>query len=219
MDGVEAVVDLTNVVTVSHRRATTFFGAVTRNLVAAERVAEVRHHVVLSIAGVDRFPGGYYRAKVDQERVGAAACRQAAITHTVARVAQFHDFAAITAATARLGPLVLVPPLHLRPVHLDDVADHLLDLLEHPVGGHAPELSGPQPEELDDMVRRFTALQSRTTRMVRLPLPGAYGRANAARVLAAPGARQGARTFALWLTEQGLTEQGLGEQRDGLDES
>lgn len=197
---VDAVVDATNLATVSYRRASRFFTIGTRQLVAAERSAGVSHHVVLSIVGVDRFPGSYYRAKVDQERAATEACAEAGMTSTVARVTQFHDFAAMASA-AHLGPLVAVPPLHLRPVHLDDVAHHLLGVLDRREPGRAPELSGPQPEDLPDMVARYARRLGRPVRIVRLPLPGGYGRANTARVLAG-GDQHGTLTFEHWLEEQ-----------------
>ena len=40
----------------------------TRNMLAAETAAGVRHHVALSVVGTDRLPdSGYFRAKVAQE--------------------------------------------------------------------------------------------------------------------------------------------------------
>jgi uncharacterized protein YbjT (DUF2867 family) len=202
LDGADAVLDLSNTSAASHRRASRFFTTATRRLVDAERAAGVQHHVVLSIVGADRFPLGYYRAKVDQERTGAALCAAAGVVHTVARVTQFHDFAAMTYAGGRVGPLVLAAPLHLRPVDLHDVATHLLDVLEQREGGRAPDLSGPRPEELDEMVALYAARQPVRRRVVRLPLPGPFGRANRARVLAPEDGKHGHIGFGDWLDAQ-----------------
>ncbi len=47
-----------------------FFQTSSRNLLAAEAAAGVRHHVALSIVGADRLPdSGYLRAKVAQENL------------------------------------------------------------------------------------------------------------------------------------------------------
>jgi len=59
LHGVDAVIDVTNVTTLSAKRSTTFFAAETANLLAAEKIAGVSHHLVLSIVGVDRAPYGY----------------------------------------------------------------------------------------------------------------------------------------------------------------
>jgi hypothetical protein len=45
-----------------------FFEKSTRNILAAEAAAGVKHHVALSVVGADRFTdSGYMRAKVTQE--------------------------------------------------------------------------------------------------------------------------------------------------------
>lgn len=200
--GVDAVVDLSNTPTGRYRRASRFFTTATRRLVAAEQSAGVPHHLLLSIVGVDRFPGGgHYRAKVDQEQALTAAATEAGVGFTIARATQFHDFAAQTYRWFRVGPVVLASPLHLRPVHLVDVADHLLDLLDRPANGHAAALSGPEPRNLLDMTRRYAARQPRPARVLRLPLSPAVRRANEARVLAPAGGLHGTLTFDDWLRE------------------
>jgi uncharacterized protein YbjT (DUF2867 family) len=92
--------------------------------------------------------------------------------------------------------------MHLQPVHLDDVADHLLELLTSETVGRAPDLAGPAPEELFDMVWRYAALQSRPRRLLRLPLPPRQRRANEAMALRPVTLRHGSLTFATWLAEQ-----------------
>ncbi len=49
-----AVVETTNCTGTGRDEAVAYFGATTRNLLAAEQRAGVRHHVLLSIVGVDR---------------------------------------------------------------------------------------------------------------------------------------------------------------------
>src|SRR4051812_13480322 len=45
----------------------------TRRLLAVELAAGVRHHVGVSIVGIDRVGGRYYRTKLDQEaEIGAS---------------------------------------------------------------------------------------------------------------------------------------------------
>jgi uncharacterized protein YbjT (DUF2867 family) len=208
LTGADAVVDLSDTTARSYRGASRFFTTAARRLVRAARAAGVRRHVVLSVVGVDRFPSGYYRAKLDQERTGTELCRAAGLDHTVVRVTQFHEFAAMTYASGRVGPFVLVAPLHLRPVHLHDVATHLLDVVESGERGRAADLSGPQPEDLDEMVARYAARTATRRRVLRLPLPGRLGRADRARVLAPESGPHGRLTFDAWLDEQTLPAHG-----------
>jgi uncharacterized protein YbjT (DUF2867 family) len=50
--------------------AVAYLGTLTRNLLAAEHMAEVRHHVLLSIVGVQRIEGNpHYAAKREQEQL------------------------------------------------------------------------------------------------------------------------------------------------------
>ena len=59
-----------------------------------------RHHVGVSIVGIDRVGGPYYRAKLDQE----AEIRRSGVPWTIVRATQFHTLVARTfAASARLG--------------------------------------------------------------------------------------------------------------------
>src|SRR4029450_10429545 len=61
--GAQVVVDVSNSPSFDEKVATEFFNAANRNLLAAEAAAGVKHHVVLSIVGMERVRGyGYYRA-------------------------------------------------------------------------------------------------------------------------------------------------------------
>jgi uncharacterized protein YbjT (DUF2867 family) len=98
------VIDVTNIETLSRRRATAFFTAGTTRLLDAGRSANVRHHVMLSIVGVDRVGIGYYRAKVEQERL----VETSQWPFTVLRATQFHEFPGQLLARSP-GPVVLSP--------------------------------------------------------------------------------------------------------------
>ena len=70
LTGVEAVIDATSYEAADRDDAVAYFGTTTRNLLAAEERAGVRHHVLLSIAGVDRIEGNaHYAGKREQERL------------------------------------------------------------------------------------------------------------------------------------------------------
>ena len=70
MAGTQVVIDLANSPSFEDKAVLEFFQTSGRNLLAAEAAAGVRHHVALSIVGIDRTPdNGYFRAKVAQERL------------------------------------------------------------------------------------------------------------------------------------------------------
>src|SRR5690349_18924477 len=68
--GVQVVVDLANSPSFEDRAVLEFFETSGRNLLPAEAAAGVRHHVALSIVGIDCSPDiGYFRAKAAQEKL------------------------------------------------------------------------------------------------------------------------------------------------------
>src|SRR4051812_41439654 len=61
MAGAQTVIDLSNAPSFDDEAVLEFFETSGRNLLAAEAAAQVRHHVVLSIVGIDRSDNGYFR--------------------------------------------------------------------------------------------------------------------------------------------------------------
>ena len=198
LDGVDAVVDVSNVVTLRRSVAERFFSDVSRTLLDAGRQAGARHHVALSIVGIDDVDIGYYAGKRAQERVVLAGDRT-----SVLRATQFHEFAEQVVERAA-GPVRLVPRMRVQPVAAREVAEALVDLaLGDPVG-RAPDLGGPEPHDLVDLARRVVAARGSRRRVAPLPVPGAAGRAMASgALLPGPGARQGRTTFDRWLAGTG----------------
>ena len=195
--GAQVVVDVSNVATLSRRRAVEFFSASTRHLQEAGARAGVRHLVVLSIVGVDRVDTGYYAGKRRQEELALAG----PIDASVLRATQFHEFAQQLLARSR-GPVVVVPKMRVQPVAAREVANALVTLTLGPAAGYAPEIAGPEERDLVDMVRRV--VQARGLRRVLLPLrlPGAAGRAMAdGALLPTESGPRGRQTFDEWLEQ------------------
>lgn len=197
LEGVDAVIDVTNIGTLRAKPATAFFDAVTRNLLDAEYDAGVRHHVDLSIIGVDRVGMGYYRGKRHQEELVLGG----RVPGTVLRATQFHEFAA--QMLAGHAPIVFVPRMLSQPVAAAEVARHLAELAHGEPLGLAPELAGPEQMPMPEMVRSVARLRGDHRPVVTMPLPGEVGRQVAAGALlpSAPGPR-GTTTFAEWLATQ-----------------
>src|SRR6202041_1960829 len=87
--GAQVVIDLANSPSFEDKAVLEFFETSGRNLLAAEAAAGSRHHVALSIVGIDRAPDiGYFRAKVAQERL----IKASGIPYTIIRSTQFMEF-------------------------------------------------------------------------------------------------------------------------------
>ena len=191
------LIDVSNVATLSRKRSVAFFTAATRNLQEAGVRAGVRHHLVLSIVGVDRVDSGYYAGKRAQEELALAG----PIDASVLRTTQFHEFAQQMLARGR-GRVAVVPRRRIQPIAAREVANALVTLALGPPVGHAPELAGPEEQQLVDMVRRLVAARGLRRRLLPIRAPGAAGRAMADGELlpTEPGPR-GRQTFAEWLEQ------------------
>jgi uncharacterized protein YbjT (DUF2867 family) len=146
----EAVVDVTNSPSFEDAAAITFFETSSRNLLSAESVTGVRHHIVLSIVGADRLQdSGYFRGKLVQDRL----IKDSGIPYTILRSTQFFEFMQGIADRASDGRTVRLPPVQVQPILSDDVVRALADLaLGAPMNGTV-EIAGPEKFRLDELVR------------------------------------------------------------------
>ena len=151
LSGADIVADVSNSRSFEDRAALMFFETAGRNLLAAEAAAEVRHHVVLSIVGIDRLPEiGYFRAKLAQESL----IRGSKIPYTILRATPFFEFVGRLVDSAEI---VSLSPALFQPVASDDVAAALTDVaLGAPVNGIV-ELAGPERFSFDDFGRIYLA--------------------------------------------------------------
>jgi uncharacterized protein YbjT (DUF2867 family) len=150
--GTQVVIDLANSPSFEDRAVLEFFETSGRNLLAAEAVAGVRHHVALSIVGTDRTPeNGYFRAKVAQERL----IEKSGIPYTIIRSTQFLDFLGRIADSSADGNIVRLSPGLFQPIAADDVAAIVADVaLAAPRNGIV-EIAGPERAPFDEFVARY----------------------------------------------------------------
>src|SRR5262249_39223475 len=122
--GAKVVVDVANAPVWEDSAVMAFFETSGRNLLAAEGVARVAHHVALSVVGTERLlASGYFRAKMAQEKLIQAA----PIPYTIVRATQFFEFVSGIAQFATEGQTVRVPPVMMQPIVSDDVALSVAD--------------------------------------------------------------------------------------------
>lgn len=199
LEGVDTIVDVSGIQTLSRHRSRRFFERVSANLQRAGIEAGVGHLVALSIVGIDGVDAAYYGGKLAHER----AVQRGALPHTLLRAAQFHEFAEQTLVRGKIGPITVVPAARVRPVAAQEVAEHLVTLAEGAPAGRARDLTGPRDELLIDMVRAL--LDARGIRRITLEmrLPGSFGRAmSSGRLRGHSNAERGTVTFAEWLAAQ-----------------
>jgi len=151
MVDVQVVIDLANSPSFEDKAVLEFFETSGRNLLAAEAAAGVRHHVALSIVGIDRSDNGYFRAKVAQEKL----IKASGIPYTIIRSAQFMEFLGAIATSGTDGNIVRISPGLFQPIAADDVAANVADVaLSAPRNGII-EIAGPERAPFNEIVARY----------------------------------------------------------------
>jgi uncharacterized protein YbjT (DUF2867 family) len=150
--GAQVVVDLANSPSFEDGAALEFFKTSGHNVLAAESVAGVRHHVALSIVGTDRTPEiGYFRAKVVQESLITAS----GIPYTIVRSTQFMEFLGAIATSSTNGSTVRLSPGAFQPIASEDVATFVADAaLAAPRNGIV-EIAGPERAPFNEIGARY----------------------------------------------------------------
>lgn len=195
MRDVATVIDVTSVRTQERQTSIDFFTTTTTRLLEAGAREGVRHHVALSIVGVDRVDSGYYAGKRVQERLVLTG----PVPASVLRVTQFYEFVEQVLALTR-GPIAPVPVMRMQPVAAREVAAMLADLALQPAAGLAAELAGPEEHGLPDLARQLLRArgQRRFVLPLRGPVPSSRAVAGGALLPTGPGPR-GTQTFDEWL--------------------
>ena len=148
----QVVVDVSNSPSFEDAEAIDFFATSGRQLLAAEAIARVGHHVALSVVGTGRLlASGYFRAKMAQETLIQAS----EIPYTILRATQFFEFVGGIAQFSTDGEAVRLPPVLMQPIVSDDVAEALADVAEGEPKNGMVEVAGPERIRLDDLVGRY----------------------------------------------------------------
>jgi uncharacterized protein YbjT (DUF2867 family) len=197
--GARIVVDVANAPSWEDAAVLEFFETSGRNLLAAEKVAGVRHHVALSVVGTERLlASGYFRAKMAQEKL----IKGSTAPYTIVRATQFFEFVGGIAQTATDGQTVRLPPALMQPIVSDDVASVLADVaVAEPLNG-TMDIAGPEPIRMDELVRRFLSASRDPRRVVTDPAAGYYGIAvNDQSLVPLGDARLGPTRYDDWLRQ------------------
>ncbi|UGQ46642.1 SDR family oxidoreductase [Massilia endophytica] len=172
MADAQVVIDLANAPSWEDQAVLEFFQTSSRNLLAAEAAAGVRHHVVLSIVGTDRMPGnGYFSAKVAQEKLVEAS----GIPYTIIRSTQFMEFLGGIAASNTDGNVVRLSPGFFQPIASDDVAAFVADLALAAPSNGIVEIAGPERAPFNQFVARYLKAVGDQHEVVRDPEARYFG--------------------------------------------
>jgi uncharacterized protein YbjT (DUF2867 family)/quercetin dioxygenase-like cupin family protein len=199
----EVVVDVANSPSFEDKPSMHFFETSGRNLLAAERTADVKHHVALSVVGTDRLTGsgpgslsGYFRAKLAQETL----IKASGIPFTIVHATQFFEFAKNIAQSGADGSTVRLSSVLMQPMAADDVAAAVAEAaLGQPVNGMI-EVAGPDQIRQDELVRQYLSATGDPLKVVTNDKPLYYGiEVNDESLVPGPNPRLGKIHFRDWL--------------------
>jgi uncharacterized protein YbjT (DUF2867 family) len=199
LKGASVVVDVTNSPSWEDAAVLTFFETSTRNQLAYEAAAGVKHHVALSVVGTERLlASGFFRAKMAQENL----IKASSIPYTIVRATQFFEFVKGIADFSTEGNKVRLPTALIQPMAADDVASAVGPIATgSPVNGTI-EIGGPEKFRLDELARQGLAAHKDPREVVADPKARYYGVDISERtLLPSDGAQLSETRFETWLTQ------------------
>lgn len=199
LKGASVVVDVTNSPSWEDTAVLEFFETSTRNLLAYETAAGVKHHVALSVVGTERLlASGFFRAKLAQENL----IKESNYLYTIVRATQFFEFVKQIVDYSTEGNKVRMPPALIQPMAADDVASAVARIATNsPVNGTI-EIGGPEQFRLDELARRFLAAHKDGREVISDPHGRYYGIEVSERALVPDTHAQLSETrFETWLAQ------------------
>jgi uncharacterized protein YbjT (DUF2867 family) len=199
LEGASVVVDVSNSPSFDDKPAMDFFTTSTGNLLKFEADAGVKHHVALSIVGIENMTDvGYYRAKIAQEKL----IRESPIPYSIVHATQFYEFAKGIADSATDGDTVRLAPIQIQPMAADDVAKAVIRVAERPPLNGIEEIGGPEVLTLVDFVRKGLKQRSDARNVVVDPDAKFFGAAlSRMSLLPSDGARLASTRYDEWIAD------------------
>lgn len=196
----DVVIDLANSPSFEDKAVLEFFQTSGRNLLAAEINAGVKHHVALSIVGVDLMQdSGYMRAKKAQEDL----IRQSGVPYTIVRSTQFLEFLAGIANQATEGNVVHISDVQFQPIAAEDVASFVAEAALTPAINGITEIAGPERFTMPEIVTLYLQGTNDPRKVVANSNANYYGASISNTSLVPAGkARLGTINFETWLEKQ-----------------
>ena len=194
LTGANTVVDVSNSPSFEAQAVLDFFMTSTRNLLEAEAVAGVTHHVALTIVGTNRPQNiDYFAAKVAQEKL----IRDSGMGYSLVHATQFFEFVGSIADVSTDGDTVRLPGALIQPIAAEDVATAVARTAADAPQGDI-EIAGPEAFGMDEFARRALAFRKDPRTVVRDDTATYYGAVIEDRTLIPV---EGAQIFATTLEE------------------
>jgi uncharacterized protein YbjT (DUF2867 family) len=185
----------------------------TRNLLAACNEAGTPHLFYISIVGIERIPLGYYKTKLECERLIEAS----GVPWSILRATQFHALLDVFLRDGMLPALGRVPFVRLipkafkfQPISTGEVADRMVESAARGPNGRLPDLGGPEIMAFGEVAKLWQKATGDSKPILNLPLiAGGVASGFRAGHNCTPEHAEGKLTWEQWL------DQKYGPQRAG----
>jgi len=169
----------------------------TRNLLAACKEAGTPHFFYISIVGIENIPLGYYKKKLECERM----IEESGVPWSNLRATQFHTLMDGFLRMFSRVPFVLPAPksFKFQPIDTGEVADRMVaDAAKGPVG-RLPDIGGPEVLAFGDLATTWLRARGKRRPIVNVPLMGGVARGFKAAYNCTPEHAEGKVTWEHWL--------------------
>ncbi|MGW1027553.1 SDR family oxidoreductase [Streptomyces sp. NPDC002577] len=198
LEGADVVITLTNS-PVFDESSIEFFETSMNNIVAAAEAAGVRHHVILSIVGVDQVPElDYYRAKTVQENI----LKGGSTPYTIVRATQFFEFVEPIMSWSAEGDTVHLPSTPVQPMASADVAAAVAKAATGIPLQDIRNVAGPEVFPLDELGRITLAERPDGRSVVTDDRAGMFAVVTGDVLIAPKGADLASTHYRDWLQQQ-----------------
>lgn len=169
-----------------------------RTIIEASRLSGIAHFILISIVGIESIPLGYYKSKVEIERLLA----ESGLPQTILRATQFHEFVDTMFSAQKSLPVVFAPAFSFQPIAVGEVAARLVELAGADAAGRVADIGGPERRTALDLGQAWKRASGTRRPLWTLRLPGKTVAGYAAGHNLVPGPAYGTGTFDQYLAEK-----------------
>ena len=169
-----------------------------RAIIEASRMSGIAHFILISIVGIEDIPLGYYKNKIEIERLLV----ESRLPQTILRATQFHEFVDMVFSAQKSLPVVFAPAFSFQPIAVGEVAARLVELAGADAAGRVPDIGGPEQRTTLDLGKAWKRASGTRRPHWTLSLPGKTMAGYAAGHNLVPGPAYGTGTFDQYLAEK-----------------
>jgi len=163
LEKAQVVVDVSNSPSFETDAVMHFFKTSNENLMAAEKEANVKHHIALSVVGTQKLQGsGYFRAKQVQEDL----IKASGIPYTIVHATQFFEFAGGILGMSTKGNKAYLSDAYIQPIASAEVAAFLASIVTANPALSTLEIAGPQKFHMNEWIKTYATITQKTIEII-----------------------------------------------------